>query len=222
MRLVVILSPFAGQQRRNIEYARRAMLDSLKRGEAPYASHLLLPQVLNDLKAKDREMGMEVGRAWMACADAVVVYADLGLSAGMLRDLEGARLAGLEVDVRMIGKAKRRRKPKAKPAPEKPAETTATATAASKAPRRTREQLQDATMAAIHDAPGGVTRSNLRKELGCSGATLGRVLADLVTGGHVQETTKGKQTRYQGGMMKYIRGAASDPVTDAVADVVEP
>lgn len=44
MRLVVVESPYAGDVKRNEEYARRAMADCLARGEAPFASHLLWPR----------------------------------------------------------------------------------------------------------------------------------------------------------------------------------
>lgn len=226
MRLVAILSPFAGQQRRNIEYARRAMLDSLKRGEAPYASHLLYPQVLNDLKAKDREMGMEVGRAWMECADAVVVYADLGLSSGMLRDLEGARLAGLEVEVRMIGKAKRKRtkKPaedKADPKPAKKAgkkKTSKKATSPSTpGKRRTRDQLREGSITLVRAAPKGLTKGELRDALHCSGATLTRILDELVKHGELELKGEKRKARYHRAASD--KNGAEDAINDAVAEV---
>lgn len=52
---VLIESPYAGDVERNIHYAREAVLDCLKRGEAPYASHLFFPQVLDDLKPEERK-----------------------------------------------------------------------------------------------------------------------------------------------------------------------
>src|SRR5690606_24498929 len=46
--LVIIESPYSGDVERNTEYARSCLLDSLRRGEAPIASHLLHTQVLED------------------------------------------------------------------------------------------------------------------------------------------------------------------------------
>lgn len=57
MKLVIIESPFAGNVRENILYARMAVRDSLLRGEAPIASHLLYTQegILNDDIKEERQ-----------------------------------------------------------------------------------------------------------------------------------------------------------------------
>jgi len=83
MRKVVIESPYAGDLKRNIEYAREALKDSLKRGEAPIVSHLLHTQVLDDTKPNERAMGINAGLAWLSVADAHVFYVDYGMSTGM-------------------------------------------------------------------------------------------------------------------------------------------
>ena len=44
MRLVILESPYAGDVAANVKYARRCVRDSLSRGEAPIASHLLYTQ----------------------------------------------------------------------------------------------------------------------------------------------------------------------------------
>ena len=44
MRRVIIESPYAGFVKRNEDYARECLRDSLMRGEAPIASHLLYTQ----------------------------------------------------------------------------------------------------------------------------------------------------------------------------------
>ncbi|WP_456298617.1 DUF7768 domain-containing protein [Brevibacterium antiquum] len=41
---MVLESPFAGDTPTNLAYARAAMHDSLMRGEAPFASHMLYTQ----------------------------------------------------------------------------------------------------------------------------------------------------------------------------------
>lgn len=66
MKLVVIESPFAGDVAKNETYARRALADSLARGEAPLASHLLYtqPGVLDDTDYVQRERGISAGLAW--------------------------------------------------------------------------------------------------------------------------------------------------------------
>lgn len=86
---------------RNVRYARRALLDSLGRGEAPYASHLLYTQVLDDSTPEQRQHGLEAGWAWQSVVDAVVVYTDWGISAGMQAAIDSAKCP---VEYRSIGR----------------------------------------------------------------------------------------------------------------------
>lgn len=86
---------------RNVRYARRAMLDSLERGEAPYASHLLYTQVLSDANPEQRQRGLEAGWAWQSSADAIVVYTDWGISPGMQAAID---MATIPVEYRSIGR----------------------------------------------------------------------------------------------------------------------
>ena len=106
LRLVVIESPFAGDIESNINYARRCMADSLKRGEAPIASHLLYtqPGILEDNNPEERKLGMEAGFAWGELAEATIVYTDRGISSGMKVGIERAELAGRQVVYRSIEK----------------------------------------------------------------------------------------------------------------------
>lgn len=74
----------ADDVRGNIEYARACLLDSVRRGEAPIASHLLYPQILDDGIPEERATGIECGLAWRAVAHFAVFYVDRGWSRGML------------------------------------------------------------------------------------------------------------------------------------------
>lgn len=90
MKLVMIESPFANpsltEHVENILYARKAMHDALKRGEAPLASHLLYPQegILDESKADERQWGINAGYAWGDVAEAIIFYTDRGWSRGMI------------------------------------------------------------------------------------------------------------------------------------------
>jgi hypothetical protein len=77
--LVIIESPYAGELLRNISYARAAVRDSVLRGEAPMASHLLFSQagVLYDDIAEEREMGIEAGLAWARVSSVSTYETDL-------------------------------------------------------------------------------------------------------------------------------------------------
>lgn len=101
--LVIIESPYAGTRETNIAYARRALLDSLKRGESPFASHLLYTQVLDDSNREEREQGIAAGLRLYAIASLCAVYSDMGVSPGMLRGIEQARLLAVPVEYRSIG-----------------------------------------------------------------------------------------------------------------------
>ena len=104
MKLVAIESPYSGDVEGNAKFARACMLDSLRRGEAPLASHLLYTQVLDDLQPVEREMGMRAGWAWNAHAEKVVVYVDRGVSLGMRRGIDSAVKRGIKIEYRTLGK----------------------------------------------------------------------------------------------------------------------
>jgi hypothetical protein len=104
MRLVILESPFAGNVEANIDYARACVRDSLRRGEAPIASHLLYtqPGILDDEIPAERQQGIDAGLAWRAVAQASVVYVDRGVSSGMRYGIAAARAAGVPVEFRSL------------------------------------------------------------------------------------------------------------------------
>ena len=104
MRLVILESPYAGDVEKNVEYARRCVRDSLMRGEAPIASHLLYTQegILDDDVPEERKKGIAAGLAWRKVAAASVVYTDLGITEGMEFGISKADSDGLEVEYRTI------------------------------------------------------------------------------------------------------------------------
>ena len=87
----------------NVSYARACVLDSIKRGEAPFASHVLYPLVLNDATPEERRMGMQAGFEWGAVASEVVVYVDRGITPGMLEGRQRARDARQFITYRRLG-----------------------------------------------------------------------------------------------------------------------
>ncbi|MFC0245845.1 hypothetical protein ACFOLL_12490 [Falsochrobactrum ovis] len=100
--LVIMESPYAGDIAANESYARACLLDCLRRGEAPIASHLLHTQVLDDMQPDERELGIEAGLAWYRVADKCVVYADRGVSGGMAKGIERANRYGVPVEYRTL------------------------------------------------------------------------------------------------------------------------
>lgn len=105
MRRVVLESPYAGDVEANIAYARACIRDSLLRGEAPIASHLLYTQVgiLNDDDPHERARGINAGHAWLLSnLHAVVVYTDRGISSGMQAGINSAEFHRVPVEYRTI------------------------------------------------------------------------------------------------------------------------
>lgn len=104
MKLVILESPYAGDVAANEEYARLCVRDSLSRGEAPIASHLLYtqPTILDDTDPDERQWGIDAGLAWKAVAHGSVVYTDKGITRGMEYGIAAARSAGLDIEMRSL------------------------------------------------------------------------------------------------------------------------
>ncbi len=100
---MVIESPYRASPT-HILYLRAAMRDCLLRGESPYASHGLYtqPNVLDDSRVEERELGIQAGFAWRDSADITVVYLDLGISDGMKRGIVHAESIGQVVEYRSL------------------------------------------------------------------------------------------------------------------------
>ena len=105
MRCVILESPFAGDVEANVKYAQACVRDSLMRGEAPIASHLLYtqPGILDDDVPTERRLGIDAGLAWRHVSDGTVVYTDRGISKGMQYGINAARAAGKTVEMRSLG-----------------------------------------------------------------------------------------------------------------------
>ena len=96
MRRVYLESPYAGDVGGNAAYAIACMHDCLRRGEAPFASHIFYAHsgFLDDLKPEERALGIQAGLAWAEVTDATVVYMDHGVSPGMQLGIDAAEKVG--------------------------------------------------------------------------------------------------------------------------------
>ncbi len=104
MSLVIIESPFAGDVDTNIKFARACMRDSLNRGEAPFAMHLLYTQegILSDDIPEERSWGIEAGMAWAKHAGLTAVYTNLGSTPGMEIGIQRAEEDGRQIEYREL------------------------------------------------------------------------------------------------------------------------
>ena len=107
MKKVILESPYAGDIEVNLSYARQCMRDSLLRGEAPIASHLLYtqPGILDDNIPEERTLGIDAGLLWGNEAELSVVYTDLGVSRGMEYGIKRANKVGRPVEFRQLWNA---------------------------------------------------------------------------------------------------------------------
>lgn len=87
----------------NVQYARRALADSLRRGnEAPFGSHIIYPLCLDDATPEERKLGMEAGFCWGEAADLIAVYVDRGITSGMVAGLERHQANNIPIEYRSI------------------------------------------------------------------------------------------------------------------------
>lgn len=80
---MIVESPYKGFVIRNEAYGKMVLLDCVRRGESPYASHLILTQCLDDTNAAERMVGIQAGFVWRIVADFTAFYCDFGFSDGM-------------------------------------------------------------------------------------------------------------------------------------------
>ena len=101
---VILESPYSGIVEVNLAYGRRCISDMLRRGEAPFASHLLYtqPGVLDDNDPEERKLGMDAGFRWIEVADYSAMYVDYGVSRGMIEGALRAQEHNKFVEVRRL------------------------------------------------------------------------------------------------------------------------
>lgn len=103
MQRVILESPYSGDVTRNVDYARKCMLDCIvNHNESPLVSHLLYTQCLDDLKPEQRTLGMTAGFAWYPVTEKCVVYTDYGISRGMEVGIQEAKRNSVPIEYRKI------------------------------------------------------------------------------------------------------------------------
>lgn len=105
--LVFIASPFSSLgspngRSINLIYAKACLLDSLAKGECPLLPHLTFPELFDDDIDEERTLGIRLGCYWLAKAHQLLVYTDLGISAGMKEEIECASRCGVPITFRSI------------------------------------------------------------------------------------------------------------------------
>ncbi|HBE8721265.1 hypothetical protein JY782_11735 [Clostridioides difficile] len=88
--IVYICSPYAGDIKANVENARRYCRFAADSGYIPMAPHLLFPQFLDDTNPKERELGLEFGKAIIEKCSEVWVFGK-HISSGMEAEINLAK-----------------------------------------------------------------------------------------------------------------------------------
>ncbi|MCE9635603.1 MAG: hypothetical protein K8T90_07855 [Planctomycetes bacterium] len=95
MKRIFVCSPYRGDVAANVEVARAACREVLRAGDAPFAPHLLYPDLLDDDVPVERALGIDAGRRWLAMSHEVLVVGPL--SAGMREEIATAEALGIPV-----------------------------------------------------------------------------------------------------------------------------
>jgi hypothetical protein len=88
--LVFICSPFAGDAAANTGKARIYLRFAIDKGYIPFAPHLLYPQVLDEAKQAERELGLFMGLAFLGKCDELWVFG-AAITEGMSREIQRAK-----------------------------------------------------------------------------------------------------------------------------------
>ena len=99
---VIIESPYRDNIKRNTEYAKKCLRDSLDRKESPLCFHLLYTQVLNEENDLERDFGIQTSFEWHKFSDKLVVYEDYGITYGMEMAINLAKVHKIPVEFRKI------------------------------------------------------------------------------------------------------------------------
>ena len=94
--LTYIISPYAGDIEANVAFAICCCRTAIQQGHTPIAVHLLYPQILDDQKPAEREIGLELGLNILRhCAAAWVC--GTRISCGMESEIRAAKQMNIPI-----------------------------------------------------------------------------------------------------------------------------
>ncbi len=96
MKIIYIASPYAGDVKNNIEFAKQACKYVITTGNAFFCPHLLYPQILNDNNAEERKLGLDMGKQLLLKCDELWAFGNR-ISQGMFEEIEFARQNNIPV-----------------------------------------------------------------------------------------------------------------------------
>lgn len=96
MKIIYIASPYAGDVKKNIEFAKEACQYVITTGNAFFCPHLLYPQFLDDNNAEERKLALDMGKQLLLKCDELWAFGGR-ISQGMFEEIEFARQNGIPV-----------------------------------------------------------------------------------------------------------------------------
>ena len=96
MKLIYVASPYQGDIKKNIEYAKQACRYALNEGNAFFCPHLLYSQILDDNNPEERRLGIKIGKEFLAKCDELWAFGG-HISQGMFEEIEFARVIGIPI-----------------------------------------------------------------------------------------------------------------------------
>ena len=88
-RKIYVASKYAGDEEKNVKNAIGYCRRVIEQGHMPLASHLLYPQMLDDMNPEERKMGQMFGMALLGICDEVWVFGEI--SSGMAEEIREAK-----------------------------------------------------------------------------------------------------------------------------------
>lgn len=88
-RKIYVASKYAGDVEKNVKNAIGYCRRVIEQGHMPIASHLLYPQMLDDMNPEERKMGQMFGMALLGICDEVWVFGEI--SSGMAEEIREAK-----------------------------------------------------------------------------------------------------------------------------------
>jgi hypothetical protein len=110
MKLICVASPYAGDMKKNIAFAKQACRYVMEQGHAFFAPHLLYPQLLDDANPQERQAGIDMGLAILSRCDELWVCGDR-ISPGMVQEIEQAKRLGIPIQYISTEQIQRGQKP---------------------------------------------------------------------------------------------------------------
>ncbi|MEG1630961.1 MAG: DUF4406 domain-containing protein [Hydrogenoanaerobacterium sp.] len=89
MKIIYVASPYAGDIKKNTEFAKNACRFVLEQGHAFFCPHLLYPNILDEHNPRERQLGLDMGINMLKTCDELWCFGDR-ISQGMMAEIEEA------------------------------------------------------------------------------------------------------------------------------------